>query len=147
MGGVVSLVTAVVTKLIIPAAAFVGSMFFASAASRCPNALMSSHEVKWPPISRLLADKNKLGLLDSMNDAIKNGNGNAIERIGKELSALDLNYINDAFVQAAKSKLMCFRCKKKVQYLDDLCYCEISDTKCHHGTTCCTRRRIHAVTY
>uniref|UniRef100_A0A914HR53 Uncharacterized protein n=1 Tax=Globodera rostochiensis TaxID=31243 RepID=A0A914HR53_GLORO len=115
--------------------------------NRCPNAVLSSYEIKWPPISYLLAQKNKLGLLTRINAAIKSQNAKAIERIGKELKEMHMDYITDAFVLAAKSKLMCYRCKKKVEYIDDLCYCEISDTQCHHGTTCCTRRRIQAVAY
>uniref|UniRef100_A0A914HNP7 Uncharacterized protein n=1 Tax=Globodera rostochiensis TaxID=31243 RepID=A0A914HNP7_GLORO len=117
VGSVCNAVVRVVDEIIIPAAVHFGS-FFTSAASRCANAVMSSYE-----------------------------NANAIERIGEELKEMDMDYITDAFVQAAKSKLMCYRCNKKVQYIDDLCYCEISDTQCHHGTTCCTRRRIQAVAY
>ncbi|KAI3419111.1 hypothetical protein GPALN_006870 [Globodera pallida] len=33
-----------------------------------------------------------------------------------------MGYINNAFVQAADSKLMCYCCKQKVEYIDDLCY-------------------------
>uniref|UniRef100_A0A183CKB5 J domain-containing protein n=1 Tax=Globodera pallida TaxID=36090 RepID=A0A183CKB5_GLOPA len=58
-----------------------------------------------------------------------------------------MGYIKDAFVKAAESQMMCYRCKQKVEYIDDLCYCEISDTKCHHGTTCCYRRKIHPISY
>uniref|UniRef100_A0A914HQK9 Uncharacterized protein n=1 Tax=Globodera rostochiensis TaxID=31243 RepID=A0A914HQK9_GLORO len=133
VGSVCNAVVRVVDEIIIPAAIHFGS-FFTSAASRCANAVMSSYEVKWPPISYLLAQKDKLGLLNRMNAAIKSQNANVIEGIGEELKEMDMNYIKDAFVQAANSKLMCYRCNKKVQYIDDLCYCEISDTQCHHGT-------------
>uniref|UniRef100_A0A183CED3 Aldedh domain-containing protein n=1 Tax=Globodera pallida TaxID=36090 RepID=A0A183CED3_GLOPA len=140
-------VVAVAEAIIIPAVIYFAPDFFARIVSRCAYAVMSSYEIRWPPISFLLHEKGKVGVIGSMSSAIKSQNANAIERIGEELDAVDMGYIKDAFVKAAESKMMCYRCKQKVEYIDDLCYCEISDTKCHHGTTCCYRRKIQPVTY
>jgi hypothetical protein len=72
--------------------------------TRADRTLMSAEDAnyKYIPISTVLANCNRLDLLDSMATAVKTKNWAAIENVGKQLDNLALDGIKNAFIHGVE---------------------------------------------
>jgi hypothetical protein len=62
--------------------------------------LMSAEDID--PLSTVLANHGRSDLLDPIRSAVKTGNANAMDNIGKQLTKLGLDYIFEAFKRAIR---------------------------------------------
>ncbi|KAI3414117.1 hypothetical protein GPALN_011580 [Globodera pallida] len=81
--------------------------------------------------------------MEIMNECLEDQNPLALYSVGQALRNHGLGFIGAAFKQAITERMICRDCIELI-VLDDLCYCQDSKTKCHHGTTCCKKRKIVA---
>uniref|UniRef100_A0A914HR02 Secreted protein n=1 Tax=Globodera rostochiensis TaxID=31243 RepID=A0A914HR02_GLORO len=131
-----------VVSVLIFAAGFAHGFF----SGRSSRALPSSQDILFPPISYVLVLNGRPDLIDSMENGVKYKNEKAIESIGRQLRDLGLDHITDAFVTGVKQDMFCSKCNRKIEHIDELCYCSSSRSECHHGTGCCNNRKIKALT-
>uniref|UniRef100_A0A183BSD5 Activin_recp domain-containing protein n=1 Tax=Globodera pallida TaxID=36090 RepID=A0A183BSD5_GLOPA len=95
----------------------------------------------YPPISHVVATMGSPQFMEIMNECLEDQNPLALYSVGQALRNHGLGFIGAAFKQAITERMICRDCIELI-VLDDLCYCQDSKTKCHHGTTCCEKRKI-----
>uniref|UniRef100_A0A914HSU9 Uncharacterized protein n=1 Tax=Globodera rostochiensis TaxID=31243 RepID=A0A914HSU9_GLORO len=63
-----------------------------------------------------------------------------LAKTGQLLNVRGLNHIADAFKKAVEENMICRCCRKKIEFIAELCICPDSNRKCHHATGCCNAR-------